>query len=67
METEQEVSTDEGMKGIKLIAHRRAKRKAVKLFLAHSWEMARRQMGLPVRPAYILEHGHSTFIEPFAA
>jgi hypothetical protein len=52
-------------KGLKAIAHRRAKRKAVKIFLSHLWEVARRLKGLPIRRAYVIEKlGHGTVIEP---
>ena len=37
-----------------------ASRYAVKKFLSHLWERWRVMEGLPVRPVYILEHGHTT-------
>ena len=46
--------------------HARAKRYAVKLFLAHYWEVGRRQAGLEVVLPYPIAHipGHSHKIEP---
>jgi hypothetical protein len=40
--------------------HMAALRKVKKLFLAHLWEVWRELEGLPIRPAYILEHGGHT-------
>jgi len=40
-----------------------ARRKTVKVFFAHYWEMARTQVGLPIRDPYVLEQmGHTTRI-----
>ena len=46
--------------------HARAKRYAVKLFLAHYWEIGRKQAGLEVVLPYPIAHipGHSHKIEP---
>ncbi len=55
---------DSNTKGLKGLIHARAKRKTVKVFLAHLWMKWREIEGLPTRKPYILEHGHSTFIEP---
>jgi hypothetical protein len=61
-EGEDRVKEPSGLKGI---AHRRAKRKAVKLFISHVWEISRRLAGLPIRRAYVIEKlGHSSVIEP---
>lgn len=46
-------------------AHNRAKRKMVKVFLSHLWEVWRRMEGLPVREPYAIEYlGHTTYTEP---
>jgi len=43
-----------------------AKRKTVKLFLSHLWEVWRRLEGLPIRRTYVEEKlGHKDIIEPF--
>ena len=43
----------------------RAKRRTVKLFLAHIWVMWRRSEGLPERSPYVIEHGeHTILVEP---
>lgn len=45
----------------KIVHHKRAQRKAVKLFLSHLWQKWRELEGLPVRPAYVHEYlGHTT-------
>jgi hypothetical protein len=49
-------------------AHRfaMAKRKTVKLFLSHMWEVWRRIEGLPVTKPYVFTHmGHRDFIAPY--
>jgi len=43
-----------------------AKRKTVKIFLSHLWEVWRRLEGLPIRRTYVEEKlGHKDIIEPF--
>lgn len=44
--------------------HFAAYRKTAKLFLSHLWERWRQLEGLPIRPPYILEHGHTTYLDP---
>ena len=44
--------------------HNRALRKMIKLFLACLWKVWREAEGLPIRPPYILEHGHTHEIQP---
>lgn len=46
--------------------HNAGKRCTVKLFLSHLWEVWRTEEGLAVRPAYILEHGHTDRKDPWA-
>jgi len=44
-----------------------AKRKTVKLFLSHYWEMTRELKGLPVRPPYAMEYmKHKNYIPPLS-
>jgi hypothetical protein len=46
-------------------AEKRARRKAAKVFLLHSWMVWRALEGLPLRAPWVLEKGgHTTFIEP---
>lgn len=47
-----------------LRAERSAYRVVAKLFLSHLWETWRKAEGLPVRPPYILEHGHTMYLDP---
>jgi len=50
----------------KMVVDLRTRRRLVKLFLSHLWEVWRRLEGLPVRKPYAIEYlGHSTIIEPF--
>lgn len=48
-----------------------ARRKMVKKFLSHLWEVYREAVGLPVRPPYVLDStvpgydGHGTYLSPF--
>jgi hypothetical protein len=58
-ETEQRFD-DSGKEWTKGHYHMAALRKVKKLFLAHLWEVWRELEGLPIRPAYILEHGGHT-------
>ena len=44
----------------KLHIHHAAMGNMIKLFLSHLWEQWRLAEGLPVRPAYVLEHGGHT-------
>lgn len=51
----------EGKKAIgKAHIHNRARRKAVKLFLSHLWEVWREIEGLPTRVPYVIEHQPDT-------
>lgn len=48
-----------------------ARRKMVKKFLSHLWEVYREAVGLPVRPPYVLDQtvpgyeGHGTYLSPY--
>ena len=46
--------------------HQAALRRMLKVWLAHLWERWRKMEGLSTRPPYILEHGHTTYMEPEA-
>ena len=45
--------------------HNMALRKMIKLFLACLWLVWRESVGLPIRPPYAMEHGHTQFIDPW--
>lgn len=49
-----------------LHVHNAARRKMVKLFLSHLWEVWRKAEGLPTRDPYPIEYlGHETYIDPW--
>lgn len=49
----------------KMHVHLAAMRKMEKIFLAHLWEVWRREVGLPVRVPYVVEYlGHTTISRP---
>lgn len=60
---EEQRKAPEGMAQAQI--HARAKRKTVKLFLAHYWQTYRELCGLPTRSPYAMEHGgHQDYIPP---
>jgi len=51
----------------RIVRHMRAMRKMKKIWLSHLWEVWRRLEGLPVRKAWIFEHGgHQDYLDPQA-
>lgn len=65
LERYREKYRNEGRPHAAAAAARTAHRKACKLFLAHMWEVARTEAGLPTRPPYALEYlGHSELYTP---
>jgi hypothetical protein len=60
---EEQKKAPEGMAQAQI--HARAKRKTVKIFLAHYWQTYRELTGLPTRSPYAMEHGHQEYIPPF--
>jgi hypothetical protein len=62
--TEEEARAPEKMAQAQI--HARAKRRTVKLFLAHYWQTYRELTGLPTRSPYAMEHGHQEYISPLS-